>query len=190
MNFLKIIPRNLKVEFLLIIIFLFLSSFIEIIGIGFIPVFVGFLIEPEIYFEKINIQFLKNFFYELDDKELVVYSSFILCLIFIIKNIFLTILVYFEGNFAKKLKIINSEKLFKKYINNPYEYHLDKNPSTFVRSVTTDINESANYIKNITLILKEILVLILIFALLIYVDPKITTSIFMILGSLSFIFFL
>ena len=189
MNFLKIIPRNLKVEFLLIIIFLFLSSFIEIIGIGFIPVFVGFLIEPEIYFEKINIQFLKNFFYELDDKELVVYSSFILCLIFIIKNIFLTILVYFEGNFAKKLKIINSEKLFKKYINNPYEYHLDKNPSTFVRSVTTDINESANYIKNITLILKEILVLILIFALLIYVDPKITTSIFMILGSLSFIFF-
>ena len=189
MNFLKIIPRNLKVEFLLIIIFLFLSSFIEIIGIGFIPVFVGFLIEPEIYFEKINIQFLKNFFYELDDKELVVYSSFILCLIFIIKNIFLTILVYFEGNFAKKLKIINSEKLFKKYINNPYEYHLDKNPSTFVRSVTTDINESANYIKNITLILKEILVLILIFSLLIYVDPKITTSIFMILGSLSFIFF-
>ena len=93
-------------------------------------------------------------------------------------------------NFTKKLKIFNSEKLFKKYINTPYEYHLDKNPSTFVRSVTTDINQSANYIKNTTLIFKEVLVLIFIFALLIYIDPKITTSIFIILGSLSFIFFL
>lgn len=190
MNFLKIIPRKLKIQFLLIIIFLFISSFIEIIGIGFIPVFVGFLIEPEIFLQKINIEFLKDFFFELNKKELVIYSSFILCSIFIIKNIFLTFLVYFEGNFTKKLKIFNSEKLFKKYINTPYEYHLDKNPSTFVRSVTTDINQSANYVKNTTLIFKEVLVLIFIFTLLIYVDPKITTSIFIILGSLSFIFFL
>ena len=56
--------------------------------------------------------------------------------------------------------------------------------------MTTDINQSANYIKNTTLIFKEVLVLIFIFALLIYIDPKITTSIFIILGSLSFIFFL
>ena len=35
MDFLKIIPKKLKVEFLFIIIFLFISSFIEIIGIGF-----------------------------------------------------------------------------------------------------------------------------------------------------------
>ena len=175
MDFLKIIPKKLKVEFLFIIIFLFISSFIEIIGIGFIPVFVGFLIEPEIFLQKINIKFLKDFFFELNKKELVIYSSFILCSIFIIKNIFLTILVYFEGNFTKKLKIFNSEKLYKKYINTPYEYHLDKNPSTFVRSVTTDINQSANYIKNTTLIFKEVLVLIFIFALLIYIDPKITT---------------
>ena len=114
MDFLKIIPKKLKVEFLFIIIFLFISSFIELIGIGFIPVFVGFLIEPEIFLQKINIKFLKDFFFELNKKELVIYSSFILCSIFIIKNIFLTILVYFEGNFAKKLKIINSEKLFNK----------------------------------------------------------------------------
>lgn len=189
MKFTKIIPKKLKINFILLILLLFVTSLIEIISIGFIPVYVGFLIEPEIYLEKIEIQFLYNFFYTIDKKNLIISSSIILCLAFIIKNIFLMIMVYFEGNFTKKLKIFNSEKIFSKFINSPYEYHLDKNPSTFVRSVTSDINQSANYIKNITLLVKEILVLILIFSLLVYADPKITTSIFIILGTLSFIFF-
>ena len=188
-SFLKIIPKKQKSQFYLIIILLILSSFIEILGIGFIPVFVGFLIDPNLYLAKININFVKNFFLGLDELDLIIRASFVLCGIFIFKNLFLTFLVFFEGNFTKKIKIHNSKKLFEKFIYSPYSFHLDKNPSTFVRSVTSDINESTNYIKNVTLIIKEILVLIFIFSLLIYSDPKITTSIFLILGFFSFLFF-
>ena len=87
------------------------------------------------------------------------------------------------------MKISNSKKLFNEFIYSPYSFHLDKNPSIFVRSVTSDINESTNYIKNITLIIKEILMLVFIFSLLVYADPRVTTSIFLTLGFLSFLFF-
>jgi len=189
MKFLKIIPKNYFSQFILVILFLLFSSVIEIIGIGFIPIFVGFLVDPGSYIEKINIDIINFFFLDLDGRDLVVRGSILLCIIFLLKNFILTLSVFFEGNFFKKIKIYNAKSLFKKYINEPYEYHLDKNPSIFVRSVTTDINQSTNYIKNIILIFKEILVLVFIFSLLIYADPKITTSIFLILGSLSFIFF-
>ena len=189
LSFVKIIPKKQISEFIFIIFLLIFSSFIEILGIGFIPVFVGFLTNPDLYLDKINIDLIKNIFFGLDELNLIIRASIVLCGIFIFKNIFLIFLVYFEGNFTKKIKINNSKKLFEKFIFKPYDFHLDKNPSTFVRSVTSDINESTNYIKNITLIIKEVLVLVFIFSLLIYSDPKITTIIFLMLGLFSFIFY-
>ena len=107
---------------------------------------------------------------------------------FYYQKFILSFLVYFEGNFSRKMKISNSKKLFNEFIYSPYSFHLDKNPSIFVRSVTSDINESTNYIKNITLIIKEILILVFIFSLLVYADPRVTTSIFLTLG--FFVFFI
>ena len=130
------------------------------------------MVDPNFYLDKVDIYFVKNFFLNLSEKDLIIRSSFILCGIFIIKNLFLSFLVYFEGNFSRKMKISNSKKLFNEFIYSPYSFHLDKNPSIFVRSVTSDINESTNYIKNITLIIKEILILVFIFSLLVYADPE------------------
>ena len=189
LQFIKIIPKKQLSEFIFIILLLIFSSLIEILGIGFIPIFVGFLVDPNFYLDKVDIYFVKNFFLNLSEKDLIIRSSFILCGIFIIKNLFLSFLVYFEGNFSRKMKISNSKKLFNEFIYSPYSFHLDKNPSIFVRSVTSDINESTNYIKNITLIIKEILILVFIFSLLVYADPRVTTSIFLTLGFLSFLFF-
>ena len=189
LQFIKIIPKKQFSEFIFMILLLIFSSLIEILVIGFIPIFVGFLVDPNFYLDKVDIYFVKNFFLNLSEKDLIIRSSFILCGIFIIKNLFLSFLVYFEGNFSRKMKISNSKKLFNEFIYSPYSFHLDKNPSIFVRSVTSDINESTNYIKNITLIIKEILILVFIFSLLVYADPRVTTSIFLTLGFLSFLFF-
>ena len=63
MKFLKIIPKNYFSQFILVILFLLFSSVIEIIGIGFIPIFVGFLVDPGSYIEKINIDIINFFFF-------------------------------------------------------------------------------------------------------------------------------
>lgn len=188
-DILKLIPNSQKNNFYLIILFLFFSSFVEIIGIGLIPIFVSFLIDPIIFLSKVNSSFLNNLFNKIDKTELVIYSSLILCLVFIFKNLFFAFLIYFEANFIKNIKKINSKKIFENHIFSPYKFHLDKNPSMIIRSVTIDVEQSANYIKNFTLLTKELLVLFLIAILLIWNDPKITTSIFIILSLFSFLFF-
>ena len=59
LQFIKIIPKKQLSEFIFIILLLIFSSLIEILGIGFIPIFVGFLVDPNFYLDKVDIYFVK-----------------------------------------------------------------------------------------------------------------------------------
>jgi len=188
-SFLKLIPKKYIKSFIFLVIILFISSIIEIIGIGLIPIFVGFLIDPSLLSQKINFDLINNFLNNNDKFDLAFIGSFIICFTFFFKNIFISFCIYFEASFIKNIKMHNSKKIFEYFIFNSYKFHLDKNPSAIVRSVTTDVEQSVNYLKNISLLVKESLVLFLIVCLLLAADPKITSSIFVILSFFSFIFF-
>jgi len=51
-NFLKLVPNQYLNNFITLIVLLLLSSLIEIISIGLLPVFVGFLIDPNFLLKK------------------------------------------------------------------------------------------------------------------------------------------
>ena len=87
-SFIKLIPKNYFNSFILLIFFLFITSIIEIIGIGMIPIFVSFLIDPSLLSEKININFINNFLNNNDSFSTVLTGSVIICFTFLFKNIF------------------------------------------------------------------------------------------------------
>lgn len=188
-SFIRLIPKDYFNSFLLLIFLLFFSSMIEIIGIGLIPIFISFIIDPNILLSKLDVSFLRNYLNNNDNFNIALVGSLIICFTFIFKNIFISFCIYYEANFIKNLKLFNSKKIFEYYIFNPYKFHLDKNPSTIVRSVTTDVEQSVNYLKNVSLLVKESLILILLICLLFLSDPKITMGIFLVLSFFSFVFF-
>ena len=177
---------NLKILFIILLI----STTVEMVGIGSIPVFAILVTDPSQISKYIHFDIGQGSLLELEKKKIVTIFSFILLFIFIIKNLFLIFVNYFQAYTVKCLKENIYHKLFNNYINSEYEFFLIKNPSELIRNITSEVGRSSNYILNIIMLVKEVLIAATIFILLLYVDFKITILIFSLLGIFSAFFYL
>ena len=110
-SFIYLIPKNYLNSFSFLIFLLFLSSIIEIIGIGLIPVFVSFLIDPNELLVKLDISYLRNFLNNNNSFHIALVGSLIFVLHLFLKIFFVSFCIYYEANFIKNIKLINSKKI-------------------------------------------------------------------------------
>ena len=160
------------------------------IGIGSIPIFAIIVTEPSQLTNYIPFEIKNDSFLNIEKKKLIFFTSLILLLIFIFKNLILAFINYFQAFTIKNLKINIYHNLFKFYINSNYEFHIIQNPSTLIRNITSEVGRAANYVLNLLNLIKEFLIMITIFVLLLFVDLKITLLTFSLLGLFSIIFYL
>ena len=113
-------------KMIILFFILILSSLIEMIGLGSIPVLAMIVIDVEKFLSFIpqNLQF--TYLLNLDKKSLLLFASIIVASIFLIKNILLSIFIYFQGSVIKDIKIDLSERLIKIYLNSNYSFFLKK----------------------------------------------------------------
>ena len=175
---------QLKLKFIL-----FLNSlmfFLELITLASVPFFVTSILTPDVVIIKFE-EFMNyqpsNFFKD----NLILISSISVIGSFLIKNLFLVILLIFQGNFFRNVKINLSKKLFYFYTDASFLYHLKNNPSNLSRNVTDEIIGVYNYLFNITLLIRESVAIIVIFLLVLIVDPISAISICLFLGIISII---
>ena len=175
---------QLKLKFIL-----FLNSlmfFLELITLASVPFFVTSILTPDVViikFEELMNYQPSNFFKD----NLILISSISVIGSFLIKNLFLVILLIFQGNFFRIVKINLSKKLFYFYTDASFLYHLKNNPSNLSRNVTDEIIGVYNYLFNITLLIRESVAIIVIFLLVLIVDPISAISICLFLGIISII---
>ena len=82
-----------------------------------------------------------------------------------------------------------SSRLFKLYTSVSYAFHLKTNPSILLRNIEGETSQSISVIQSYLSLVREFLVLSVIFSLLVYVDPIISFSAFVFLGLFVFIFY-
>ncbi len=158
--------------------------FLELISLASVPFFITSVLEPEIVISKLNDIFNyqpDNFFVD----NLILISSISVIVSFLIKNIFLVLLFLYQGNFFKNLKIDISKKLFYFYTDASFLYHLNNNPSQLARNVTDEIIGVYNYLFHLTLLIRESVAILVIFILVVIVDPLTAISICILLGMIS-----
>jgi len=170
--------------FLLILILIF-----EMIGIGFIPIYAVLITSPETILNKIPADLNLNFFNLLNEKNLILYGSVILFLTFVIKNIFLGILIYVEGNLMKSLRLSTLKKLFNHYMNSNYLFYVNSNPATIIRTLNHDVGLAYKYISSFLLLLREFLLVFIVLILLLSVNILVYSSSFIIFSLMTAIFY-
>ena len=170
--------------FLLILILIF-----EMIGIGFIPIYAVLITSPETILNKIPADLNLNFFNLLNEKNLILYGSVILFLTFVIKNIFLGILIYVEGNLMKSLRLSTSKKLFNHYMNSNYLFYVNSNPATIIRTLNHDVGLAYKYISSFLLLLREFLLVFIVLILLLSVNILVYSFSFIIFSLMTAIFY-
>ena len=186
-----LVEKKYRLRLLVLFIGMVISSFLEILSIGSIPVFLNILLNTENIFSTINldIDFLKDFIGKFDSKTLLLIVSAFLVLVFGLKNLFLSFLIYLEAKFIYNIKVSNSIKLFNSYLNLPYITHVKTNSSKVIRNIIHENYQASTVLQMGLLSVREGLVMIVIFIFLLTVSLIGIISLFT-LGALSLIFYL
>ncbi len=181
----KLLNKNQIFKLNLIFIFLFITFIFEFVSLSSLPIFISALLETTYIFEKLQIFIPFIDFSNYSNKELIQYTGIFALSIFIIKNFFLLFLTKYQGNFFEELKFSLNQKLFNYYIDSPYDYFINQNPSLTTRTLTSDIQGVYGYINNLSLLIRESFAIVSIITILFLVSPKAVTflTIFFVISS-------
>ena len=155
----------------------FLSTLLEMIGLSLIPVSVGTLLKVEEYNTYLPEIFFVQEFFKKDQIEQFMFLSFAIMLIFFIKNVFAFSIIYFEGKLFRDIKVDNANKLYETYVNLPIIEHYSYNVATILKNISSESRYSAEYIFSISAIIRELLLFVGLFILIVFFNPIIAISI-------------
>ena len=168
------IRKKEKAKLLVIFFLNSLTFFFELLSLASLPIFVAILLDASFLNTKLAGTFGQSILQNLNEKDLIILSGSFVVATFVLKNIFLIFLSYFQGLFFKKIKIKLSNKLFNFYLNSPYLYHLQNNPSKLSRNISMQIEDLYVYFFHCLNLYREFLAILVIFSLLIFVNPTVT----------------
>ena len=184
-----LISKQQKKKSILLTLLLLVGMMFEIIGIGIlIPVLTvilkpkKFLNEPSIkaFFESINL---------LQESDIIKFSLAGLILIYMIKSIFLLSLNYFQNKFNSNLTADISNRLFKKYLDQPYSFHLLKNSSELIKNFQIEVNYFNVFLLAFIILITEVTLAFSVLISLIYIEPVGTLAVMFFFLFFSSIFF-
>ncbi len=189
-KFINLISEDKK-KYIFFFIFLnILLVLFETFSIALIPLIIDIVISenpllPQ-YLNSIN-----NLISNIDKKDLLLYSSIFVIFLFLVKNLYILGLVYFQETLSVQFRYDLKKKFFNLYISAPFEIINSYNSSQILRN--TD-DETSNYVSNFFLILKsfkDLFLFLSIFILLLFVDFYTTLiTVLVLLFLLTIYFFL
>lgn len=138
-------PRERR-QFFALIPLLFVGSFLEVVGVGIIPVFLGAAIRPEAL-EKVPLfgEFLADVGRR-DPVSLLRVGSVAVVAVFLVKSSFQILQRYAVTRYAKGRQISLGFRLFRAYQNAPLESLFERNNALIIRSLNSDVQMVCNSI--------------------------------------------
>lgn len=188
---LDLVPKELNLSMIWMIILFIFASIFEALGIAMVLPLINQLTGDD----GISFNFLNEFIQYLNKLFLIenpiIFILFIILSTFTIKNIILLHQLRFQNSFIFKVFLNLSTRLLKIYLSQNYLFHVKKNSSNLIRSVSTDLLLYQSALLNLlTLISKTFVVFGILFLMLkINFFATILISIFILIILFIFNFF-
>ena len=184
---LNVLKAN-EIRSLILIIFLtFLVTFLEIISLGTIPIYVTFILDPEKLINYTSDFDFLGFISELSDKDVLLLLSFTMILVFLFKNLFLGFFYFLNGVVLRKIHNRFSKGIYNNYLYSNYLFFTSKTSAELTRNVA-EVTRFVALIGHYIRLLLEISVLTFIILLTIKIDPIITVIALSIFGLFSLLY--
>ena len=152
---LKILTKDQKKNFLLLVLLMTVALFLEIAGIGmFIPLMYALIDNVD----KIRNNFLFEIVFSKEDsvEKIFLISATTLCGFLILKNLYMMIFHYFEGKFIHDARETTSARLFKKFINNDYTFFVNQHTSKMLTRIKSDLDLLTGALTSSSIIFTEV----------------------------------
>ncbi|MDA8798628.1 ATP-binding cassette domain-containing protein [Gammaproteobacteria bacterium] len=176
-----------KLHCILLLFFMLLSAFAEVISIGAVIPFIGVITNPD---EIQNIAFISsilNFFSIETDEELLLFFTLTFIIFTVISGIIRVSYIWIQSRLTNLIGSDLSVICFRHSLYQPYTTHLSRNSSELVSTIFVKIQKlSDRVILNVFLICSSSILIFLVFLALLFINPYLTFIVFSALGSIYF----
>lgn len=165
---LNILSKPQKKSGGVLLLLLLIGVLLEAFSIGLIVPLMGVILQDD-FFAKHT--WVAQVFNTRQHAHLVAYVMLSFVLLYLIKNLYLVFLAYFQAKFVFGIQRVVSQKLFNIYVTQPYNFYLQRNSAQLIRNATTEINHLSFTINASLLIASEALLIFAIIILLLTIEP-------------------
>ncbi len=183
----KLFKEKDLLKFKIILLLNFLTFFLELISLASIPVFVGAIIDSSATLNKFE-EYGIFYFSQINNENLIKYFGLIIVSIFILKNIFYFTLIFIQGKFVRNMKLKLSKELLSYYVMSPFSYHMQNNPAKLTRNSIESLEGLSQFVLQGINLFKESLAILVIFFLLVFINPLIIISITLVFSVLAYFY--
>ena len=170
-------PRE-RFIFGLLLLFSFVTSFIQSISIASFMPFIDMLTNENAVFGNKYIKWIYDFLGFQDITKFSIFFGFAVAVLILVSNLTVISNLIIKNRFTLSCTYKISSRLFHGYLDRPYEFILRKNTSDLVKTIIIDVNDFSNlYLSAILDFLINIIMMLFIVGMLLFVNVGITLSI-------------
>lgn len=185
----SLLTRKDKQFLLGLFLFSIIISILETAGLAVIMPFISIATDFDIIHTNKYYSTVFDLFNFDNDKNFVITFGVILIFFYIFRSIINLIYFYMLNRFTQTRYHLLAYRLFENYLGLPYKDFLTKNSSTMTKSIVTEASNLTKLISALLFMISETLIIIFIYAMMLYVNYKITfvLTIFLTLNALLMI---
>lgn len=135
-----VLDRKQKIALLLLLAVIFAGAFVELLGVSAIMPIIEVAMNPEIVNQRWYLAIIMQAFGFTGADEVLVFWALLLIAIYILKNIYVTIMYDMQYRFIFSNQQKLSVKMMKSYMKQDYLFLISKNVAEFQRNITNDVN--------------------------------------------------
>ena len=184
----KIFGNKNYYAFIFTLLLSLVVSFLEFIGIGSLAIFTVSISDPQLVLDKIPFVNLKNYLASIDKIIFVSIFAIVIFLAFSLKHLITYLIFYFEIKILKRITLKVKQQIFKSFLKENYEYYINNNKAEIINLVGSQVGSFLTYIYNIVIILKESILVSIIFFGMLFINWKIVIFLTLMLCTLTYLF--
>ena len=172
-----IFNRKQKRTMIVLLAAIFIGAVFELLGVSLFTPLLRIISEPDKIDTNFFLASFRSVFGLYDLQAMFIGLAVLIILIYVIKNIYLSIMYYFLYCFIYRNQLKVESRLVDCYMKKPYVYHLDHNTSDMIRNIMLDSERLFQLILQFLNVISESLLSMLLVLFLLVTDPLMTISI-------------
>lgn len=168
----KILTKEQKKRFYLILFCLFVGMILEALGIGVILPILDIVVSPESFKQYV---WLDDFFKSIsliNNQQIIIFALIMLIGVYFFKSLYLVLLSYFQNRYISFISSQISNRLFKNYLNQDFMFHNERNSSKLIKIFQIEINVVTTLLLSVIGLIAEIAIVIACFFKKACITPK------------------
>ena len=135
-----VLDRKQKVNLGILLVIIFIGAFVELLGVSAVMPLINIAMKPETIGEKWYFILISKYTGITDANQMILLLAVALIIIYVLKNIYVTIMYSFQYRFVFNNQQRLSVRMMKSYMQQNYLFHVSKNVAEFQRNITSDVN--------------------------------------------------